>query len=951
MNSSESLLQSLKKGFIDRKVAGSKLDPQLIVNQSGGQDDLLNIMQAEVESCQSFFFSVAFITQSGLDAIKTQLADLAKRGVSGKLLTSTYLNFNEPEVFASLAKIPNLEVRISQKNGFHSKGYLFQQPDYYTFIIGSSNLTMSALKLNYEWNVRLSSIEHGEVVHQAQTFFAQEWALATPLDANWLADYQANYQARPVIQVAETTPEYITPNKMQQVALKNLQELRQSGATKGLVISATGTGKTYLAAFDVRQAAPKRFLYIVHREQILKKAAASFQKIIGGPASDYGILSGNTKETQAKYLFATVQSLAKQQQLNQFQPTDFDYILIDEVHKAGAATYQRIFKYFQPHFFLGMTATPERTDDFNIFELFDYNIAYEIRLQDALAEDFLCPFHYFGVTDYVKDGEKFENTSKLTDLVAEERVAYLIEKLDYYGCYHNQAKGLVFCSRKEEAQQLAQLFSAQSLPSVYLSGEDSINQREMQISRLENGEINYIFTVDIFNEGVDIPQINQVVMLRNTESSIVFIQQLGRGLRKDPTKKFVTVIDFIGNYQNNYMIPMALSGDVSRNKNKLRQSTFDTSYISGLSAVNFEAVAKEKVFKSIDQVKLDSLAELRTAFNQLKIRLNRVPYLHDFQTNNVLDPLILANKFTSYYNFLVKLRQNEGTITATENECLKFFSRELLAGIRQQELVLLETLMTRQSLARAEFKAILDHEQLPATDDLIDSVLNTLTIAFYAGGQAKTYANSALIQVNDQQISLAPTLKAGLTQPYFCKLWLDALQVAKFNSKAYDPQTEFTLYKKYKRRDALRLANWHQQLVDQNIGGYTYNKTNHKFVIFMTIEKGADFKGAQIAYEDTILDPESVLYFTKSPRTIRSPEVGIFQVPQDWQVYLFAKKSDDEGKDFYFLGQVDPISDTIKQVSRNNSSGNAQSLVQLNFALRQALPNTLFRYLTTGAET
>ena len=952
MNSSKLLAQSLKHGFIDKDIAGSQLDPKLIVNQPEKQDFLLNTLQEEVESCRSFFFSVAFITQDGLNSIKTQLADLAQRGISGRLLTSTYLGFNDPFVFESLLRIPNLDVRISSKNGFHSKGYLFERSDYYTFIIGSSNLTMSALKLNYEWNIRLSSLDYGEVILQAKNHLEDEWSQSKPLDSEWIQKYAETYQQpKTVVQpdMIEDEPvlgEYIVPNKMQKMALKNLQELRETGAKKGLVISATGTGKTYLAAFDVAQFAPRRFLFIVHREQILKKAKESFKKILGGNDSDYGILSGNSKETEAKYLFATIQTISKDNYLEQFPQDYFDYVLVDEVHKAGAGSYQKVINYLDPKFLLGMTATPERTDGFNIFELFDYNIAYEIRLQEALEEDLLCPFNYFGVTDYEKNGQIIETTSDLAELVEEERVRYLIEKINYYGCYQNDAKGLVFCSRKDEAKKLADLFSSKGIRSVYLSGEDDIDEREKQIERLEDGIISYIFTVDIFNEGVDIPKINQIILLRNTQSSIIFIQQLGRGLRKDPSKKFVTVIDFIGNYRNNYMIPMALSGDVSGNKNNMRKDTFDTSYISGLSAVNFEAVAKEKIYSAIDSAKLDSVSALKKAFFQLKMRLNRVPYLLDFKESNVLDPQLVATKESSYYGFLVKIHENEGTISEADNQLMTFFSKELLSGMRKQELVVIRALVGEiNQLSTADLQSLFIKNGLTATDEVVNSVINVLTIDFYAGGQAKSYHGAAFIQIENGQVISSAQLKTALNNEYFKFLLMDALKTAEKNSEKYDIQNKYTLYQKYKRRDVLRLGCWKQQMVDQNIGGYTYK--DGKFAIFMTIEKGEDFKGAQIAYEDTILDQNKVLYYTKAPRHIDSPEVKILRRPENWVIYLFAKKSDDEGKDFYFLGQVTPEINTIKEVVKETKDGDRKSVVELIFSLKDQLPSTFFKYLTT----
>ena len=334
--------------------------------------------------------------------------------------------------------------------------------------------------------------------------------------------------------------------------------------------------------------------------------------------------------------------LSKEETLHQFDPEAFDYILIDEVHKAGAQSYHKVIDYFKPTFFMGMTATPERTDDFNIYELFDYNIAYEIRLQEALEEDMLCPFHYFGVTDLEYDGEVIDDATLLTKLVTEERVNHMIEKIEYYGFSGEKVKGLIFCSRKDEAEKLSIAMNAKGYQTVALTGKHSQEERAREVNRLESGILDYIITVDIFNEGIDIPSVNQVVMLRQTQSSIIFIQQLGRGLRKHESKEFVTIIDFIGNYRNNYLIPIALSGDKSQNKDNIRRHMKDTSYIKGVSTVNFEEIAKKQIFKAINSSNLTEMKKLKEAFVELKNRIGRVPYLYDFVSNHSIDPVVIV---------------------------------------------------------------------------------------------------------------------------------------------------------------------------------------------------------------------------------------------------------------------------------------------------------------------
>ena len=458
----------------------------------------------------------------------------------------------------------------------------------------------------------------------------------------------------------------IQPNKMQTAALEQLKSLRATGAKKGLIISATGTGKTYLSAFDVRNFAPKKMLFVVHREQILKKALQDYRKILGGHEDDFGILSGNSKDIHAKYLFATVQTLSSNRHLQQFAKDEFDYILIDEVHRAGADSYLAIINYFEPEFLLGMTATPERTDSFNIFELFDYNIAYEIRLQAALEEEMLCPFHYFGVTDYEKDGEIIDDASTLQHLVSNERVHHILEKINYYGYSGKQVRGLMFCSSKEETHALSAALNEQGLKTIALTGDNSQAEREDAITKLERYEFEYILTVDIFNEGIDIPFLNQIIMLRQTQSSIIFIQQLGRGLRKHDTKDYVTIIDFIGNYKNNYLIPIALSGDQSMNKDNVRRKTVNTNYIQGVSTINFEEIAKKRIFDAIDNTNLSTLKTLKESYSEVKNRLGRIPTMHDFIEQNSLDPEVIIGYSNNYYDFLLKMKEEIPSLTDYE---------------------------------------------------------------------------------------------------------------------------------------------------------------------------------------------------------------------------------------------------------------------------------------------
>ncbi|WP_367301724.1 DEAD/DEAH box helicase [Listeria fleischmannii] len=495
------------------------------------------------------------------------------------------------------------------------------------------------------------------------------------------------------------------------------------------MISATGTGKTYLAAFDVKNVKPNRFLFIVHREQILLKAMNCFKEVIGGAEEDYGILTGNQHDHNVKYLFATIQTISKAEFMTQYENKYFDYIIIDESHRAAAKSYLAIVNYFKAKFLLGMTATPERTDELNIYELFDFNVAYEIRLQQALEENMLAPFYYFGVVDYEKDGVVIDDTTKLKNLVEEERIDYIIEKIDYYGFDGDNIHGLIFCSRKEEAKSIAKQLTARGLITKSLTGDDSIEFREEVISELEKGIIDYIITVDLFSEGIDIPCINQIIMLRQTKSSIVFIQQLGRGLRKFEGKEFLTVIDFIGNYKNNFLIPIALTGEKSLNKGILKD-TINKTVLSGVTVVNFERVAESKIYEAITNATLDSMRNLKELFLDLKYRLNRQPLLIDFIKNDSIDPVIIASKKRNYYAFLKTMKEDIFIDENGEN-ILDFITAELLSGKRLHELILLDYLMENKFILIKNIKELFNSRGIINKDADIQGALSILSLNFF----------------------------------------------------------------------------------------------------------------------------------------------------------------------------------------------------------------------------
>ena len=527
----DTLIKSLKFGFVDNaKYQEGGYSPQILINDPESKRYVLADIQEELAKCQTFYISVAFITQSGIALIKSQLSDLMDRGIKGKILISPYLDFNDPIAMRELLKLKNVEVRLTPESmQMHAKFYLFEHKGKQVLISGSSNLTHNALKINYEWNIKLTSTYNGELIRATKFEFDKIWDKSDRLTEERISSYARKRQKTIRLDQFkdEDTAEYqsgqIRPNKMQQEALRGLAAIRRSGENKALVISATGTGKTFLSAFDVQQFEPERMLFIVHREQILQKSLKDFQKVLQFADSEGLIYHSGADLKGKKYIFATIQTISRDYNLNLFPDDFFDYILIDEVHKAGADSYKKVINYFKPEFYLGMTATPERTDGQNIYELFDYNIAYEIRLQDALDNDMLCPFIYYGVKDIEVEGCLIDENTTIANLTSGERVRHILSKIKFYGVSGTTVKGLIFCSSKQEAHELSIKLNQRGKRCRALTGDDNIETRNQVVAQLEKGELEYILTVDIFNEGIDIPSVNQVVMLRNTQSSIVFV--------------------------------------------------------------------------------------------------------------------------------------------------------------------------------------------------------------------------------------------------------------------------------------------------------------------------------------------------------------------------------------------------------------------------------------------
>ena len=956
----EELAICLEAGFIDYNIdKDERFLPKILTNNSEKKVKVLETLLYQMKNCDEFFFSVAFVTNSGVACMIDILNELKERNIKGKILASQYQNFTEPRALRRLLQFPNLELKIITADyNFHAKGYLFhkvadeekQTEDSYNLIIGSSNLTQTALTVNREWNVQLSSLENGALVKQMQEELEKAWDDATVVDDDWIDSYEAIYKEARSSRIGQRNRIIdlykINPNKMQAEALKSLKELREEGKDKALLISATGTGKTFLSAFDVKIARPKRFLFIVHRNLIARTAKESYEKIIDKDIKT-GIFSGSRKEIDQDYLFSTIQTLCKDENLHMFAPDHFDYIVVDEVHRAGAKTYQKVLDYFKPKFLLGMTATPERTDDGDIFKMFDYNIAYEIRLNQALSENMLVPFHYHGISELLVDGKVIDELSDFRLLVSEERVKHILKYADFYGCDEGRVKGLVFCSKIDEAKALAEKFCEYGKKAIALTGASSEEERSKAIERLEsdelpvNDQLDYIFTVDIFNEGIDIPCINQIILLRPTESAIIFVQQLGRGLRKSQGKRYLEVIDFIGNYGNNYLLPIALFGNRSYNKEKVRREMHNN-HIPGASTVYFDDVSQKRIFEALNNGKIAQFREYKKSYELVKMQLGRVPMMMDFVRLGDKDPYLFVLKDGSYFHFKQHVDLAESTMNDLHQRLLKFIGLEVANGKRLEEVFILKELLHKSSISFLDvISDMLQKYDLEVNVKSIIGAINVLKMGFFKIADVNKYGNIELVSENQGNISLTKEFSALLENEEFLVYFKDALDYAEYSfMETYDKKTYFgglKLYENYSRKDVCRILNWEK---DESATIFGYRVKYDTCPMFVTYNKQDDISEST-KYEDRFISRSMFSWMTRNKVTLESAEVEAIQ-RDDVRKLLFVKKSDGEGTDFYYMGDVD--THKCIQTTIDGKDGKKLSIVNVLYDMQQVVNDKIYSY-------
>lgn len=971
-------IQDIKQGFETAYINGTlasnlEYKPTFVSNNPKEGKKVISSIEEELLRCEKFQISVAFITMGGITPLLQTLKELEQKGVPGEILTTNYLDFSEPTALAKLNELNNVTLKMydvtAADNGFHTKGYIFKKEEVYRIILGSSNMTNAALTSNIEWNTKIISTEQGEVASDIVKEFNDLWNSDYALDFHKFYEiYKARYeiikhqrQEAKKDEIPSFEKYTLKPNSMQEEFIVNLRRIIEKNEGRALLISATGTGKTYASAFAMRELGFKKVLFLVHREQILKQAKKSYENVFSSNITT-GILSGNYKDINADYLFSTVQTLSRDNILAEFSDDRFDCIVIDETHKAGAESYHKIINHFNPKLLLGMTASPERTDGFDIYKLFDHNIASEIRLQDALKDDLLCPFHYFGISDLTIDGIEIDEKTEFRYLATEARVNHVIDKAEYFGHDGNRVKGLIFCSRNDEAKALSDAFNARGYNTVALSGANSQSEREEAVERLEmecdvdeNGRpvsdqvLDYIFTVDIFNEGVDIPQVNQVIMLRPTQSAIIFVQQLGRGLRKAANKEYVVVLDFIGNYSNNFLIPIALSGDRTYNKDNVRKYVREGSrVIPGNSTIHFDEITKKKIFASIDNM-ATTKRMLTDKYNQVKYKLGRIPTILDFYKLGEIDPMLFI-KYAKTYDGFLRIVDKDYNITFTDKEeqILAFVSALIIDGKRPHELLMLKMMLDGKNIEENTFAEQLKNigEKYKKPD--YDSAIRMLNLDFVTGTDATKFADIELVSSLESKSGMLKRSLAFIEKLGNLRFREELENLVKYGMMRYKDmyskhdENNLVLYGKYSRKDVCRLMNWEK---DESSTMYGYRIKHGTCPIFVTYEKKDDISEST-KYEDQFVNQQTFSWMTRNGVAVDSRESQeiINSGQSGLKIVLFIKKSDGEGTDFYYMGEVNPVD--WRQTTIKNNKGKELPIMNFLFKLKNSVREDIYEYFT-----
>lgn len=945
---------------------------ELIINEKAKFRNFFVYLKQELLNCKKFYFIVSFIRYSGIQLLISTLDELEKQGIQGEIITSVYLNITDSKALRKLLPYKNIKVKIynNSSESFHTKAYLFEKEKYHSVVIGSSNISQSALYSAEEWNVKLTDSSFFNIYGKSLNQFEKLWHSneAIELTQDFIDEYE-KYKKSVNVQNTfdyrktkiEQENEFV-PNSMQKRVLQKLKETRINGNKKGLVISATGTGKTYLAAMDIKQffeinsntenklfkindkkskTSNIKFLFVAHREELLENAINVFSKILKIDKNEFGRIYGGLKEIDKSIIFASIQSLRNC--YNEFKPSFFDYVIVDEFHHSMSDSYLKTLSYFNPKFLLGLTATPKRMDGKDILSLCDYNVVDEIGIKEALEEDLIVPFHYFGVNDYTinydnipyKNG-KYNEKILLENLLLNTRTDYIVEKINKFGFDGDELSAVAFCQNIEHAFFMKEEFSKKGYKSAVITANTSSNERSEILKKFKNKKIEILCVVDILNEGIDIPTINLLIFLRPTMSSTIFIQQIGRGLRKAKNKDFVTIIDFIGNHKKDYLLINYFSSEVdnkdtlfTKKEKIINEIKNQFSNIPKSCYVELDRVCQNRIIEKIEKINFNSKNILKELYLDYKQEIGKSEdeflQIADFDTNiELFQELCL--KMHSFYNAQLqfensKIFENENEknpLNTTEIEFLEYLEKKITL-VEPFTFLIIDYLATGKEYINNsdllnKYKEFFDIKRNFEKYYLLNRIFEELTEDeileknLYGYKFSKKYKNLFLNKKLNEKNNMKSQQKENKLNFINRLKQLIHLGLNEFKRNDLDEFNENILisYKEYKRVEL-------QILLDSKVpkGSWRagYANTEKDICLFATIDKTHIFQ-ENLKYDNSLF-ADDIIQWISQPKTSHNSSVGqmfIHHKEKGFKVHIFIRKyafmNGNKTNPFIYLGNA-----------------------------------------------
>lgn len=877
------------------------------------EPNLQEEIKREIFSADEICILVSFIKWSGLRTILDELKLFTERGKKLKIITTSYMEATDFKAVEELSKLPNTEVKISydtERTRLHAKSYIFKRENgFTTAYVGSSNMSNVAMTSGLEWNVKLSEKESFEIIAKINATFETYWndsTFETFDNSEKNREYLRNALSKSKNNKTDMTFEFdIKPYTYQKEILENLEAERKIfGRYRNLVVAATGVGKTVISAFDYkrfRDENPRaRLLFVAHREEILKKSRDTFRYICKD--LNFGeLLVGNNKPESIENLFVSIQSLNSSKLIERTSPDFYDYIVIDEVHHGAAQSYKKLLEYYKPKVLLGLTATPERMDGEDITRFFDKKMAYELRLPEAIDNKLLCPFQYFGVSDFVDlsdlkwtrggyEVSELENVYVFDTEKAKRRAQDIIKNTIKYVDDIENVKALGFCVSIKHAEFMANEFNNAGIPSIALTGNSTDEIRKNAAKNLTDGNIKVIFTVDLFNEGVDIPQINTILFLRPTESLTIFLQQLGRGLRIADGKECLTVLDFIGQSNKNYKFADKYRALIGKTKKSVESYVKDgfVSLPKGCF-IKLEKQAKEYVLRNIKGLK-----------NNKDVLIGKIKYFE----NDTGEKLNLKN-FLRYNNIsLDEFYNGKRTFTrlCAEAEIIQDFQYENEEVLNKRIVNLLS--MDSPKLIEFSRKYINNTDMNLNKEDLI--LRNMLYYTFYVKNPDREGISS--IKEGIEKIISNKLIKEEI---------LDILDVLyeEINcvpiKNSYDFICPLEVHCKYTQAQILAgLEYYREDFYGPMLEGVKYFKDKDLDIFFITLNKSEKDFSELTLYEDYAISENLFHWQSQHKDTENSKNVQRY-VNSNGRVSLFVreyKTENGKASPYIYLGECTHVS-------------------------------------------